>query len=1039
MKATGSKFWVERPLSAEALKYAIGDVKHLWTLRDKVLKEKSQKFLIASKIYSSYKIGVAKDDLLQSMFYNHGYLPLGVLPELKPSEPTLKCISCERDVALLHTQAGSCIVCLKVLENAARREEQSKGTAVVVETMAGHSVKLSEETEKKLELAARIIKAVGDDPNVPIDTVLGFSERVDGSRPMKILEKKYKEIMTMIHPDKQGGAVMGQEHIEQLNTATQYVNSHWDTYVEAQRAPPPSGPGTFAVKILETLEPLEADLPSNSRNEIFTHDFTLLSKVQSWTIDKLKKEEKPATLKPKDTPYSFASFCNGYLDPLLENLRVALYDARKSINAAPKFYAQAVPEADLPKRYKDKLLINKERKIIMKGVLPPLDYAFTRVVVIITNNNFVGVESYLGIANSLTKTSSDDEGKPTLFQVEICGLRSLPDGHRYNMLKPTKITILKSLVPDSRMYGTMYAYGLSKPEREDEGVWYPEFTKAFYPEGEGFTDTQVWEEDSDLASESSWEDSQPSTPRSTSSEGEKCLPTEEAANLHGLDPSQRKAVTDYLTNARENGNNGLLHIIEGPPGTGKTRTLVGLVRNTPATKSNKLLVTAPSNTAVQVVATALKKVGVKFVLIGVADKVPKELHDMSPDVAMRDALKFCKARWEFVRQGGVVADLKDYYAKLRKIVMDYRQVRRILMTFSEEVERDLHEIDLLEPGVAPSFNDIVNTRLDIYRNFTEVVSMELDALALKSASIVLTTLVSTGRPSLYKMLRSRVHTMVVDEAAQSTEPELMIPFRLEPKNLVLIGDIKQLGGAGTEEYKKKGYCESSMERLLLKNKAPSSKLKTQYRMHHEIQHFPRKRFYDGYGLEAAESVMKRGYVDGLRTAVAFFDVPGTEAKLDVGSTSHVNYEEAGLVLAYAGRLAALSRAYSIGIITFYADQVTLLKEEAVKIGLGKIHISTVDSFQGGEYDIILLSFVRSNNSNKVGFIDPKRLNVALTRARQMLFMMGNLKTLKFSDQPDVAAMAEDMISRGRVVVADMSEAYPVPRRRPTNKDSIIGM
>jgi hypothetical protein len=324
---------------------------------------------------------------------------------------------------------------------------------------------------------------------------------------------------------------------------------------------------------------------------------------------------------------------------------------------------------------------------------------------------------------------------------------------------------------------------------------------------------------------------------------------------------------------------------------------------------------------------------------------------------------------------------------------------------------------------------------------------------LYSAQIVFSTL-STCGTSLMKQTK-RFDDWIVDEAAATTEPELLIPLHLRPRRLLAVGDPMQLPAMVASPYATKcGLSRSLHERLTEDLNHSQTMLNIQYRMKPEISLFPSKQFYNGK-VTNGNNVKQNGYGLGLSSSSSssssftsskgggigeqrlleatppwcFFQVNGKECQSSSGS--YYNIDEASAVIAFLriirkrwyhnqqqkqkqqqqhqhqGNKASTTTATvtsssssssewctsnKIRIITFYSAQVATLKQMLHKEGSGgmsNVLVATVDSSQGCEADIVILSFVRT--SNNAGFLkDNRRMNVALTRAKYKLICLGNI-------------------------------------------------
>ncbi|PWA95861.1 helicase MAGATAMA 3 [Artemisia annua] len=302
----------------------------------------------------------------------------------------------------------------------------------------------------------------------------------------------------------------------------------------------------------------------------------------------------------------------------------------------------------------------------------------------------------------------------------------------------------------------------------------------------------------------------------------------------------------------------------------------------------------------------------------------------------------------------------------------------------------------------------------------EEARASLEASFANEAEIVFTTVSSSGR-KLFSRLTHGFDMVVIDEAAQASEVGVLPPLALGAARCVLVGDPQQL--PATVISKAAGtllYSRSLFERFQQAG-CPTILLSVQYRMHPQIRDFPSRHFYQGR-LEDSDSVLKLDpevyYKDPLLRPYIFYDVTHGRESHWGGSVSLQNTHEAQFCLRLYEHLQKTVkslglRKVTVGIITPYKLQLKCIQrefEEVLKSEEGKdIYINTVDAFQGQERDVIIMSCVRAS-SHGVGFVaDIRRMNVALTRARRALWVMGNASALVQSE--DWAALIADAKAR----------------------------
>ncbi|KQJ96146.1 uncharacterized ATP-dependent helicase C29A10.10c [Brachypodium distachyon] len=316
---------------------------------------------------------------------------------------------------------------------------------------------------------------------------------------------------------------------------------------------------------------------------------------------------------------------------------------------------------------------------------------------------------------------------------------------------------------------------------------------------------------------------------------------------------------------------------------------------------------------------------------------------------------------------------------------------------------------------------ILESRFRGGSNFNlEDARSSLEASFANEAEIVFTTVSSSGR-RLFSRLSHGFDMVVIDEAAQASEVGVLPPLALGAARCVLVGDPQQL--PATVISKAAGtllYSRSLFERFQQAG-CPTILLSVQYRMHPQIREFPSRYFYQGR-LTDSESVVKLPdeayYRDALMSPYIFYDISHGRESHRGGSSSYQNVHEAQFALRLYEHLQKLMKAnggkkVSVGIITPYKLQLKCLQrefEEVMNTEEGKdIYINTVDAFQGQERDVIIMSCVRASNHG-VGFVaDIRRMNVALTRARRALWVVGNANALMQSE--DWAALVTDAKAR----------------------------
>ena len=415
-----------------------------------------------------------------------------------------------------------------------------------------------------------------------------------------------------------------------------------------------------------------------------------------------------------------------------------------------------------------------------------------------------------------------------------------------------------------------------------------------------------------------------------------------APGLPQLNESQAEAVSTVLQRP--------MSLIQGPPGTGKTVTSATLVYHLTKQNMGQVLVTAPSNVAVDQLTEKIAATGLRVVRLASKTREATNssvdhlcLHIMVPQAA------------------------GDEFSKLQRL--------------KDEIG-DLSERD--------------QKKFRSLRNRTE---REI----LQAADVICCTCVGAGDPRLKNF---RFRQVLIDEATQAIEAEALIPIAMGAKQVVFVGDHCQLGPVVMcKAAAKAGLTQSMFERLVLIGNRPI-RLQVQYRMHPALSEFPSNMFYEGSlqnGVtESDRQLLSLPGFSGKEDfpwpvpskPMFFYSISGME-EISASGTSYLNRTEASYVekvVTYLLRMGVTPA--QIGVITPYDGQKKYVSEYMRRSGMlasalyEAIEVASVDAFQGREKDYILVSCVRSSETQGIGFLsDPRRLNVALTRARLGIILL----------------------------------------------------
>jgi ATP-dependent RNA/DNA helicase IGHMBP2 len=456
---------------------------------------------------------------------------------------------------------------------------------------------------------------------------------------------------------------------------------------------------------------------------------------------------------------------------------------------------------------------------------------------------------------------------------------------------------------------------------------------------------------------------------------------------------------------------GDLAIVHGPPGTGKTTTLVQAIRAMIERDYRQVLVVAPSNAAVDLLSEKLSDEGLNVLRVGNPARVSERLMSLTLDARMMEHSRMKEMK------------------KLRKQAAEYRNMAHKYKRNFGKAERDQRKALLDE--ARNIMKEVENTEQYIIQDL------------VSRAQVITATLVGSNH---YTVRNGRYGTVVIDEAGQALEPACWIPI-LKADKVVLAGDHCQLPptvksaksaqpsvfptarsgeAAGDLRTGNNGAGDlriTLLEKCIALHPESVVLLEEQYRMNELIMGYSSSVFY-GDKLRAHASVAGHVLFAGDRP-LAFVDTAGCGFEEKSEGTSTTNPEEAALLFKHlAGLVQELGAYYqpkdfpTIAVISPYKQQVEVLKDQLrhapfLDAYADKISVNTIDSFQGQERDIVYISMTRSNGENQIGFLsDIRRMNVAMTRARKKLVVVGDSGTL--SQLPFYANF---------IAYADQREAY----------------
>ncbi|WFD30954.1 hypothetical protein MSPP1_001980 [Malassezia sp. CBS 17886] len=452
-------------------------------------------------------------------------------------------------------------------------------------------------------------------------------------------------------------------------------------------------------------------------------------------------------------------------------------------------------------------------------------------------------------------------------------------------------------------------------------------------------------------------------------------------------------------------------LVQGPPGTGKTKTIRALVAQymragggargaAPAASgapAPKLLVCAPSNAAIDEIVVRLsggvhvdgKRVAMRIVRLGRLEMTHPAARACAMEQLVDDVASGKKQR---------KAEMVEELQRLRAQAAQMAQVRDGAGVASTARRQLQAEMDAL----ADTIFDLQERADSLFASGVGSSRREQRREVLRQADVVCGTLSSVGADLLADFA---FHTVIIDEAVQAVELTALIPLRYGCERCVLIGDPKQLPPTViSRDAEDRGYAQSLFVRLYARAADRVHLLNTQYRMHPDISVFPSLAFYDGRlrdGPDMGRAAAQPWHRVALLGPCRILDTGPTREAVLAGHSLQ-NEQEADTALRLYEVLRQHVRgglAGRVGFVSMYKAQVRLLRTKFQRrFGrdlLDTTEFSSVDGYQGQERDIIILSCVRSNKHGGIGFLsDQRRLNVALTRARFNLFVIGDAAGLE---------------------------------------------
>ncbi|KAI9844795.1 MAG: DEAD-box type RNA helicase [Thelocarpon superellum] len=537
-------------------------------------------------------------------------------------------------------------------------------------------------------------------------------------------------------------------------------------------------------------------------------------------------------------------------------------------------------------------------------------------------------------------------------------------------------------------------------------------------------------------------------------------------DTYQVNPAQARAIKSAID------NDGFT-LIQGPPGSGKTKTITAIVgailppvapkaavpiarpqvggaSKAPVARppSRKLLVCAPSNAAVDELAMRLKagvttlqgtRRAVALVRLGRVDIIDEKVKDVTLEQLVN--AKLSRLNGDKTSHGEEIHQLVEECKRLGdsvNVLHGQLETARKQDEPGDDIPRLQRELEVQRRkkiDVGRKLDEL-RDRGDTVARDSEIRRRQVQQEILDEADVICATLSGSGH-DMFQHLSIEFETVIIDEAAQSVELSALIPLKYGCAKCILVGDPKQLPPTVLSRAAASFQYEQSLfVRMQSNHPTDVHLLDIQYRMHPEISHFPSQTFYDGRlvdGNDMATVRRRPWHATTLLSPYRFFDVQGLQQRAQQGH-SFINTAEINVALSLFARLTADYSTYDfagkVGIITPYKSQLKELRARFVdRYGqsiFDRIEFNTTDAFQGRECEIIIFSCVRASPNQGIGFLaDIRRMNVGLTRAKSSLWVLGNSQSL--AQHEYWGRLVEDSRARGRHTQGDLMAIL----RKPT--------
>lgn len=446
-----------------------------------------------------------------------------------------------------------------------------------------------------------------------------------------------------------------------------------------------------------------------------------------------------------------------------------------------------------------------------------------------------------------------------------------------------------------------------------------------------------------------------------------------------LNENQKVAISNSISSED-------FYLIHGPFGTGKTKTLIELILQENKIH-NKIIVTAESNTAVDnITKRLLSEKNINITRLGNLNHISSLVHDytLNKKILKHNLQTKIKKTKDNIKK---LSNLQDQFIEPTSVVLSQFSEDDIIShakNNAEIMEFSLDETKSMSDWI--KYQRQINALYEYVRKLKNEIKQEI----INESDVILST---NSSAALDVIQNIEFDVAIIDEASQATIPSILIPIS-KSKRFILAGDHKQLPPTVLNKNIKTELEDTLFEKLINNFSYQSSFLDIQYRMNKSLMKLPNELFYENK-LRCSENnaYNNLGYVrknyDNINPLI-FIDTSNLDDNYESKeNNSYKNICEYNIVLKIIKEYLDVGiNESNIGIISPYDAQVRLIKSKT------NISVNSVDGFQGNEKDIIIISTVRSNKKNIIGFLkDYRRMNVALTRAKKKLIIIGNSNTL----------------------------------------------